>query len=165
MYDMKPFCDQHHEEIEILCTYPTCPINYLCLLCFQDHSRICGANYKTDIKRLKHFDQNTIQPNNPIKLPLLTDIGDLWQQKRQVHDENKKIFSEQFTQIIRFMEGKYQAWSENLVDTADRLASADDHAIFSILSTYVENSRFCTSEDSYRGADQVLERGKRCLGK
>ena len=60
---MQTFCQAHSEEIELVCNHPACSSPFLCLLCFQDHSNSCSANFKTDIKKVRHVaqDQQWIQ--------------------------------------------------------------------------------------------------------
>lgn len=103
---MQTFCHAHSEEIELVCNHPRCSSPLLCLLCFQDHSSSCSANYKTDIKRVRVLaqDQQWIQDNEIKRNTIVAQIEELCQQRREIHSENQRVVNEKFNQILNFLE-------------------------------------------------------------
>jgi len=137
---MQTLCTYHQEEIELYCSFPRCQNPYLCLLCFQHHSKTCAANYKTDIKRVRD-----LVPGPATNFPhaersnIISDIQTLCQQRQGIYDENQRTFNEHFSQILNFMENTYQQWSCYLTRTADSMVNAEDNAVFTKLSSCLEN--------------------------
>jgi len=137
---MQTFCQAHSEEIELVCNHPACSSPFLCLLCFQDHSNSCSANFKTDIKKVRHVaqDQQWIQTHEQKRKTIISQIEEICQQRREVHSENQKVVNEKFNQILNFLEIKYCVWSESLLGMTEHTSNHETHQIFNKLTDHLE---------------------------
>jgi len=140
---MQTFCHAHSEEIELVCNHPKCSSPLLCLLCFQDHSSSCSANYKTDIKRVRVLaqDQQWIQANEIKRNTIVAQIEELCQQRRDIHNENQRVVNEKFNQILNFLEIKYCVWSESLLGMTEHISNTETHEVFNKLTDHLEHIR------------------------
>jgi len=113
---METLCGTHQEEIELICNHPQCKNPLLCLLCFQEHSRHCSANFKSDIKRVKAIskDEQWVQECKRKRETLITQIEDLNQLKDEIHNENQKLMNQKFIDITNIFELKHLVWSNSL---------------------------------------------------
>jgi len=116
------YCSIHQEEIEFICNFKGCNQPYLCLLCFQEHKKICPANYKTDIKKVYHHSSE----NQALKETAIAQIEALYQQKAQIHIENHQLATQKFTEIKQECEKHYSLWLKD-IEGLDSLLSHHIH--------------------------------------
>jgi len=113
---MESLCDSHQEEIELICNHPQCKQPLLCLLCFQEHSKHCPANFKSDIKRVKTIskDEKWVHDCKQKRETLISQIEDLQQLRNEIHNENQKLMNQKFIDITNMFELKHLIWSNSL---------------------------------------------------
>ncbi len=109
-------CVEHQEDIELICIYKGCKQPYLCLLCFQDHKKICPAIYKVHIQKISHH----MRERYASKEASISQIEALFQQKAQIITGNHELAKQKFTEIKEECQKHFSIWLKG-IEGLDRL--------------------------------------------